>query len=59
MEKHWAELLETFIMQGDFSNEAFLVWSDRYMEETGDDSLAELGKGNPEQNEALFLNVLL
>lgn len=34
-------------------------WSDRYMEETGDDSLAELGKGNPEQNDALFLNVLL
>lgn len=59
MRKTWVELLEHLIAAGDTSNEAFAVWNDRYMEETGDDSLAELAQANVEGDDALLLNVLL
>lgn len=57
---HWQKLLEILITKSDTSNEAFAVWNDRYMEETGDDSFAELAQTNTEGDDALLLlNVLL
>lgn len=56
---HWQELLEILVAKGDTSNEAFAVWNDRYMEETGDDCFAELAQTNVAGDDALFLNVLM